>query len=75
MTVLSGGLSDGHLWDWERRRDTFAGFDYKLPVPMLPMTAADLGCVERKCPAGLGDPPMDCGWPECGCGLIIIRDC
>ena len=43
MTVLSGGISDGHLWDRERRRDTFAGFDYWLPVPMLPMTAEDLG--------------------------------
>ena len=36
------------------------------------MIAADIGCRERTCQAGTGDPPMDCGWPDCGCGLIIV---
>ena len=39
---------------------------------MRKMIAADIGCREQVCQAGMGDPPMDCGWPECGCGLIIV---
>ncbi len=36
------------------------------------MMAADIGCREQTCQSGFGDPPMDCGWPECGCGLYLI---
>ena len=36
------------------------------------MIASDLGYVEQTCQSGLGDPPMDCGWPECECGVLRI---
>ena len=43
MTVLSGGLSDGHLWDTVDVEIVHVGISGKTMVPMLPMTAEDLG--------------------------------
>jgi len=73
------GRADGGPDDrkWQRdavremtRRAGAFGFAAR-PVPPK-MTAADLGCREQTCQQGLGDPPMDCGWPECGCGLRLL---
>lgn len=36
------------------------------------MMAADLGCRSYSCQRGLGDPPMDCIWPECPCGTLYV---
>lgn len=37
-------------------------------------TAADIGCSEPySCQRGRGDPPMDCIWPECPCGTLVIK--
>lgn len=68
MTVLSGGLSGGHLWDTVLVDGGYYGVLYSDLRPMLPMTAEDLGgiteeggvrwpfCATRDCPTD-GDGP------------------
>jgi hypothetical protein len=55
MTVLSGGISGGHLWDLVDVRPGPHGGTVKTFVPMLPMTAEDLG--------GVTQPDGSAAWP------------
>jgi len=59
MTVLSGGMSSGHLWDAVEVMAPGAGKFHTL-APMLPMTAEDLG--------GMSDPAGGFRWPFCATG-------
>lgn len=43
-------------------------------APRPKMVAGDLGCSEQTCQRGRGDPPMDCIWPDCGCGLYFTHE-
>jgi hypothetical protein len=47
MTVLSGGISDGHLWDMVEV-EVMEGLQIRTLRPMMPMTAGDLGDVQQE---------------------------
>jgi hypothetical protein len=47
MTVLSGGISDGHLWDMVEV-EVMEGLQIKTLRPMVPMAAGDLGDAQQE---------------------------
>lgn len=44
------------------------------PAVVVAMHPGDIGCTETKCQRGRGDPPADCIWPDCPCGVYYAPE-
>jgi hypothetical protein len=42
--------------------------------PLREMHAADIGCYTVECQRGKNDPPLDCIYPDCPCGVYYAPE-